>query len=225
MEYAENPEQSRRNYKSNAMNADLNNALLEVQAYFLEAKIYQNVVEFTAPELTTQDILNLSHINRRNHELQPWVFRSDKEVRVVVFIKDKSGNYLGTSQNKGGEMIINAGDYVVLKGGEKGTVIQLEKGREYPGISSNLGQLVVERHDNVTGEPYSSIHNIDFVLSKTSVTHEKQQTDLTFEIEKIIESELPKKGDGILHGDLPYSSVRKIAERIRDYVKHGHPNK
>lgn len=76
------------------MNADLKNALLEVQAYFLEAKIYQNVVEFTAPNLTTNDLVILMHIHRKNQKIKPWVFRSDKEVKVVFFIIDDNGKYL-----------------------------------------------------------------------------------------------------------------------------------
>lgn len=76
------------------MNADLKNALLEVQAYFLEAKIYQNVVEFTLPELSTNDMINLLHVHRKNNRLFPWVFRSDKEVRIVFFVKDENGVYL-----------------------------------------------------------------------------------------------------------------------------------
>jgi len=77
------------------MNVDLKNALLEVQNYFLEAKINGNVVEFTAPELSTKSLVDLGQMHKKNSRLNPWVFRSDMEVKVIVFIKDEQGNYIG----------------------------------------------------------------------------------------------------------------------------------
>lgn len=125
------------------MNADLKNAHLEVQAYFLEARINGNVVEFTAPELTTNDLINLGHAHRKNPNLNPFVFRSDMEVKVVVFVKDENGRYIGN---------------------------------EAP-----------------------------------------QNTDLTFEIEKIIEKEWVDLG-GSGDDGLPYSSFRKVAEMISEFI-------
>lgn len=92
------------------MNADLKNAHLEVQAYFLEARINGNVVEFTAPELTTDYLINIYHVNRRNPNLCPYVFRSDKEVKVVFFLKNEDGSYL-TSNDGDEHMSLTPGKY------------------------------------------------------------------------------------------------------------------
>lgn len=262
------------------MNADLNNALLEVQAYFLEAKIYQNVVEFTVPELTTQDILNLSHINRRNPELQPWVFRSDKQVRVVFFVNAneitvKSFSKETECQSNDGvspESILMSQynektdeGFIVLNKNvspEKNTFLpdnvnSREEWIEYiltihqigvPEIISMNSKTKVSDElsayfgnkpfidfitNNCTlrngewtynGEIYTSQGLFDVFINGGSISGitKHKSTDLTFEIEQIIESEVLESETGKL---LPGSQVRKVAERISDYVKHGHPNK
>lgn len=62
-------------------------------------------------------------------------------------------------------LILNPEQRVQLKFGGKGTVIELKNDTEINGYKFNKGQLVVEKDSNCTGEPYSSIKNVSYVLN------------------------------------------------------------
>lgn len=152
------------------MNADLEKALKNVQTHFNKASVRNNVVEFTLPELSTKNILDLAEIKSRNSELNPWVFRSDKYVKVIFFIKNEQGGYFLLGQNGESNSILTVGDRVRLKFGGDGRVIELKKNTEINGFPFEKGQFVVEKDNNCTGETYSCISNVEFIIEKQSST-------------------------------------------------------
>lgn len=152
------------------MNADLTKALEIVQKEFPKAELMENVVEFRQQELSTNDLKKIVKLADEEDEFFPWVFRSDKEVKIVFFIKNEKGGYFLVGENGESNSMLTSGDRVQLKFGGKGTVVELTSDTEINGMPFKKDQWIVEKDFNSTGEPYSCISNVAFIIEKQSKT-------------------------------------------------------